>query len=167
MKKRTKIIILAVMIVLLGVTGYLNIALNNSVDETPTSTTTTSYFAAYRQDREAQRDQMLLYYQAIAESESSTPEAVTNANAAREALIAQMDTELIVEGLIKGLGYNDCVITMTSSNVKTKSTSLRTDLRLASNFLAAQGPMKTTLQSGSSFLIIRAVKTIGVNAIEM
>ncbi len=117
MKKRTKIIILAVMIVLLGVTGYLNIALNNSVDETPTSTTTTSYFAAYRQDREAQRDQMLLYYQAIAESESSTPEAVTNANAAREALIAQMDTELIVEGLIKGLGYNDCVITMTSSNV--------------------------------------------------
>ena len=49
--------------------------------------------------------------------ESSTPEAVTNANAAREALIAQMDTELIVEGLIKGLGYNDCVITMTSSNV--------------------------------------------------
>lgn len=117
MKKRTKIIILAVMIVLLGVTGYLNIALNNSVNETPTSTTTTSYFAAYRQDREAQRDQMLLYYQAIAESESSTPEAVTNANAAREALIAQMDTELIVEGLIKGLGYNDCVITMTSSNV--------------------------------------------------
>lgn len=30
MKKRTKIIILAVMVVLLGVTGYLNIALNNS-----------------------------------------------------------------------------------------------------------------------------------------
>ena len=88
MKKRTKIIILAVMIVLLGVTGYLNIALNNSVSDTPTSTTTTSYFASYRQYREDRRDQMLLYYQGIAESENSTEEAVANANAAREALRA-------------------------------------------------------------------------------
>ena len=117
MKKRTKIIILAVMIVLLGVTGYLNIALNNSVSDTPTSTTTTSYFASYRQYREDRRDQMLLYYQGIAESETSTEEAVANANAAREALIAQIDKELVVEGLIMGLGFDDCVIALGSSDV--------------------------------------------------
>lgn len=117
MKKRTKIIILAVMVVLLGVTGYLNVVLNNSVDEVPTQTTTTSYFASYRQDRESRRDQELLYYQAIAESPSSTAEAIAAADQARIDLIAQMDKELVVEGLIKGIGFNDCVITMSSANV--------------------------------------------------
>lgn len=117
MKKRTKIIILAVMVVLLGVTGYLNVALNNASQDVPTQTTTASYFASYREDRESRRDQELLYYQAIAESPDSTPEAVASANAAREALIQQMDTELVVEGVIKGLGFNDCVITLASSNV--------------------------------------------------
>ncbi len=117
MKKRTKIIILAVMVVLLGVTGYLNVALNNASQDVPTQTTTASYFASYREDRESRRDQELLYYQAIAESPDSTPEAIQSANAAREALIQQMDTELVVEGVIKGLGFNDCVITLASSNV--------------------------------------------------
>ena len=117
MKKRTKIIILAVMVVLLGVTGYLNVALNNASQDVPTQTTTASYFASYREDRESRRDQELLYYQAIAESPDSTPEAIQSANAAREALIQQMDAELVVEGVIKGLGFNDCVITLASSNV--------------------------------------------------
>lgn len=118
MKKRTKFIILGVMVVLLGVTGYLNVMLNNSVqDDVPTQTTTASYFASYREDRESRRDQELLYYQAIAESESSSAEAVKNADEARQNLIAQMDKELVVEGLIKGLGFNDCVITMSSANV--------------------------------------------------
>ena len=48
MKKRTKFIILGVMVVLLGVTGYLNVMLNNSVKkgDVPTQTTTASYFAS-------------------------------------------------------------------------------------------------------------------------
>lgn len=118
MKKRTKFIILGVMIVLLGVTGYLNVMLNNSVaDDIPTQTTTASYFASYREDRESRRDQELLYYQAIAESEASSAEAIKNADAARQSLIAQIDKELVVEGLIKGLGFNDCVITMSTANV--------------------------------------------------
>ena len=54
-----------------------------------------------------------------------------------------------------------------SSKVSTKSTSLRTLLRIASSFFAAHGPIKTTRPPGRSFLIRRAVSTIGVSAIEM
>ena len=57
MKKRTKIIILSLMIVLLGVTGYLNIVLNNSVKNVNANTTTASYFTSYRNDRSSTRDQ--------------------------------------------------------------------------------------------------------------
>ena len=56
---------------------------------------------------------------------------------------------------------------ITSSKVSTKSTSLRTDRRLASSFFALHGPIKATLQFLCSFFSRRAVSTIGVSAIEM
>lgn len=127
MKKRTKIIILSLMIVLLGVTGYLNIVLNNSITE-PTNTTTTSYFVSYRNDRETSRDQQILYYDAIIDNESSSEEAVQNAENAKLELIAQMEKELAVEGLIKALGFNDCVISINEKvNVVVDSASLTTE----------------------------------------
>ena len=54
-----------------------------------------------------------------------------------------------------------------SSNVSTKSTSLRTERRLASSFLAAQGPIKAMRQLGSFFFSSRAVSTMGVMVMEM
>ncbi len=117
MKKRTKIIILTLMIVLLGVTGYLNIVLNNSISEQTSTTVTTSYFTSYRNDRESTRDQEILYYDAIIESESSSEAAIEAAEAAKLELIATMEKELAVEGLIKALGFSDCVIAISSSKV--------------------------------------------------
>ena len=55
-------------------------------------------------------------------------------------------------------------IASNSSNVITKSTSLRTVLLLASSFLAAHGPINTTFAFGCSFLMLLAVATIGVSS---
>lgn len=119
MKKRTKIIILSAMVLLLGVTGYLNVALNNSLSskDDGDSTTTSSYFAAYRNDRESTRDQEMLYYDAIIANETSTEEAIAAAEEARLSLVTQMEKELVVEGLIKAKGFEDCVVTISSDNV--------------------------------------------------
>ena len=118
MKKRTKIIIIAAMVLLLGVTGYLNVMLNKSISKVDDgSTTTSSYFQTYRTDRESTRDQEMLYYDAIIASESSTEEAIKNAENAKLALIEQMEQELIVEGLIKSKGFEDCVVTISDANV--------------------------------------------------
>ena len=54
-----------------------------------------------------------------------------------------------------------------SSNVSTKSTSLRMERRLASSFLAAHGPINATRQSGSFCFCSRAVSTMGVMVMEM
>lgn len=119
MKKRTKIIILSAMVLLLGVTGYLNVALNNSLSSNNDgdSTTTSSYFAAYRNDRESTRDQEMLYYDAIIANETSTEVAIAAAEEARLNLVTQMEKELVVEGLIKAKGFEDCVVTISSDNV--------------------------------------------------
>ena len=126
MKKRTIIIILSLMVVLLGVTGYLNIVLNNSVKETNTNVTTTSYFTSYRNDRESTRDQEILYYDAIIDSASSTEAAIAAAEEAKLELISMMEKELAVEGLIKAQGFADCVISIsdTKVNVVVKGTTL-------------------------------------------
>ena len=119
LKKKTKVIILVAMVALLGVTGYLNIALNNNVTQTSSNAiTSANYFSTYREDRQATRDQELLYYDAIIQNESSTSEAVKNAETKKLAIVAQMETELIMEGLIKAKGFEDCIVTNVQPNVK-------------------------------------------------
>ena len=119
MKKKTKIIIITAMVLLLGVTGYLNVMLNNSVSSstTNTQTTTVGYFQTYRTTRESTRDQEMLYYDAIIANEASTEDAVKNAEKSKLALITQMEKELVVEGLIKAKGFEDCVVTISDVNV--------------------------------------------------
>ena len=80
LSKKKKVIILSVMAVLLVVTGYLNIALNQGVVETGSGNITTSnFFTTYRSDREATRNQEIEYYDAIILSESTSAEARSNA----------------------------------------------------------------------------------------
>lgn len=107
------------MVLLLGITGYLNVVLNNSVSNSTggQTTQTASYFQTYRTDRESTRDQELLYYDGIISSESSSELAITNAENAKLALISQMEKELVVEGLIKAKGFDDCVVSISDSNV--------------------------------------------------
>lgn len=129
MKKRTKIIILSAMILLLGVTAYLNIVLNSSINNSDPVTETANYFQTYRSDRESMRDQEMLYYDSIIASDTSTEEAIANAEEARLSLVAQMEKELVVEGLIKAKGFEDCVITISDNNVNAvvKAASLTSD----------------------------------------
>ena len=119
LKKKTKIIILTAMVLLLGVTGYLNIALNNKVQQTSTNVVTSAnYFVTYREDRQATRDQELLYYDAIIANDSSSEEAKKEAEAKKLAIVEQMESELVIEGLIKAKGFEDCIVTKLDPNVK-------------------------------------------------
>ena len=118
LKKKTKIIILSVMVLLLGVTGYLNITLNNQVVSTSSNVTTSSsynYFESYRTDRATSRDQQIMYYDAILEDATSSESEKTEAQSKKMALISDMENELALEYLIKGLGFKDAIVT-TSNN---------------------------------------------------
>ena len=97
----------------------MNIALNQGVVETSGNAITTSnFFTTYRSDRENTRNQEIAYYDAIIKSENTSLEAKQNAEAKKAELIAQMETELVTEGLIKSKGFEDVIVTSTSSNVR-------------------------------------------------
>lgn len=128
LKKRTKIFILIAMVLLLGVTGYLNITLNNNVTTQANAgvVTQANYFDTYRSDRQSTRDQELLYYDAIISSESSTTEAIANAEAKKLEIVNTMESELVMEGLIKAKGFEDVIVTNSANNINVivKATSL-------------------------------------------
>lgn len=117
--KKKKIIILSVMAVLLVVTGFLNVSLNSGVVETGANNVTAgNFFTTYRSDRQSVRDQEIGYYDAIIASSEASASAKESAEAKKQDLIASMETELVTEGLIKAKGFEDVIVTSTSSNVK-------------------------------------------------
>ena len=120
MSKKKKIIIISVMVALLLITGYVNVALNSSLSDgvsTPTSTTSENFYATYRAEREATRAQEIQFYDSIIASATSSDEAKQEAEANKLALISQMEKELVTEGIIRGKGFSDAVITSSDANV--------------------------------------------------
>ena len=150
MKKRTKIIVITAMVLLLGVTGYLNVMLNSSVSNSSIGSTvqTASYFQTYRSTRESTRDQEMLYYDAIIANEASTADAIANAEGLKLDLIAQMEKELVVEGLIKSKGFEDCVVSMIDGNVNVvvKATEL-SSTEVAQILAVIQSQLNTSFEN--------------------
>jgi len=120
LSKKKKVIILSVMIALLLVTGYVNVALNSSLSNTistPTSTTTANFYTSYRNERETTRTQEIQFYDSIIASATSSESAKVEAEQNKVKLIAQMEKELVTEGIIRGKGFADAIVTSSSSNV--------------------------------------------------
>ena len=125
MSKKKKIIILSVMVALLVVTGVVNVVLNNNLttqttnsnSSTQVSTTNQNFYSMYRTERETTRQQELQFYEAIMSSNTASDDAKKDAEDNKMALIAQMEKELITEGIIIGKGFDDAIVTQSSANV--------------------------------------------------
>lgn len=120
--KKKKIIILSVMISLLLVTGYVNVALNSSMSSSSSSVQTASatnanFYSTFRAEREATRTQEMQFYDAIISSDTSSDDAKAEAQANKMNLIDQMEKELVTEGVIRGKGFNDAIVTSSSDNI--------------------------------------------------
>lgn len=121
LSKKKKIIILSVMVALLLVTGFVNVALNSSLSTSSTTTsantTTANFYTTYRTERETTRAQEIQFYDSIIASATSSESAKAEAEQNKVALIAQIEKELVTEGIIRGKGFEDAIITSSSSNV--------------------------------------------------
>lgn len=137
LSKKKKVFILCGMLALLIVTGVLNIVLNGNAISANGSGGNTgggaqssmSFFDTYRADRLATREQTILYLDAIIGNADSDSEAVENARQSKLELTKNMELELVLEGLIKALGFDDVVVTNSteSINVIVKAAELNED----------------------------------------
>lgn len=118
--KKKKVFVLMGMVALLVLTGVLNIVLSNTVDVDDVSDSSASYsnfFTSYKLDRDSSREESFLYYDAIILSTDSSGDAIADAESAKLALTTAIETELVLEGLIKALGFEDAIVTSSTSNI--------------------------------------------------
>lgn len=117
---KKKIIVLCGMILLLVATGVLNYYLNsrnNSQEPTGDGTVVATYFSDYRDYRETTRQETFTYLDTIILSDASSAEAKAAAETQKLDLCSKMETELIIENLIKAKGFDDAVVSMTTGNI--------------------------------------------------
>lgn len=120
MSKKRKIFVVGGFCLLLAITGVLNIVLNkNIISSSANSGTVTAgnFFTTYRTDRTDTRNQEIMYLDAIISSSSASAESKTAAEAKKANLIALMDSELVIEGLIKAKGFEDVIVSSSATNI--------------------------------------------------
>ena len=110
------------MVVLLVVTGYLNVKLNSQESSLETTTTSANFFVTCRADKIASRNYQLELYDAIIKTSTDKNE-VEDAKKQRAKIASRVESELVLEGLIAASGYEDVIVTATddSTNVFVKT----------------------------------------------
>ncbi len=126
--KKKKIFIICGMLVLLVVTGCLNLFLKAPKEELQTTSSSVSLLTSYRASKLETRNSMLEMYDSII-STSKDSQQIMETNAKISDLASRMETETVLEGMIMASGYEDVVVTNVddSYTVMVKSNGLNAD----------------------------------------
>lgn len=127
--KRKKVFIICGMLVLLMVTGGLNLYLNRTNEDLQTTTTSQmSLLTSYRASKMETRNSMLEMYDSII-STSKDADQILETNAKISDLAGRIESETVLEGMIMASGFEDVVVTNVddSYTVMVKSNGLTSD----------------------------------------
>ena len=136
MSNKKKIIVMSGLVLLLAVTAVFNFVLA-SVHPAASpggSVTVSNYFTTYRTERTTTRNEELLQLDSvIALDEAGTTEYDEAVDMKME-IVTAMEQELVIETMIKSLGFSDCVVSVSTAsdnvNVFINSSELNYDTAL-------------------------------------
>lgn len=117
--KKGKIFVLVGMVALLAITGYLNVYINNSANTTieTNAQMNADFFTTYKSDRNAVREQTVMYLDSIINNELSSAESIANAQNEKIRISKQMETEMKLETFIKSVGFEDVAVSNIDENI--------------------------------------------------
>lgn len=137
-KKTGRYLLLAGLIVLLAGVGYLNYALgagaaDPAIDASAAAPSdgvegalsaddlavmsSANYFEDYKVNRESTRNTEVTYLDSIIKDERSDVEQVQDAQAQKIEIVARMESELTIEGLVMAAGFDDAIVTVRQGSV--------------------------------------------------
>ena len=118
MSKGKKIALIVSMVVVLVVAAVVNVTLLTKKNDAPSDgdTVQTSFFASSRLDRQTTRDYEIAELNAILAMEGDEyAEARQNALIRKQQIIDAMETELLLETLLKAQGFADVLVTVNAT----------------------------------------------------
>ncbi|MBR7100095.1 MAG: SpoIIIAH-like family protein [Clostridia bacterium] len=136
MTNKKKIIIMSGLVLLLAVTAVFNFVLAGATDSSVSAggSVTTNYFTTYRNERTTTRNEELVQLDSVIALYEEGSEEYQEAAGMKLEIVTAMEQELILETMIKSLGFSDCVVSLSTEsdnvNVFINSAELNYDTAL-------------------------------------
>ena len=137
MANKKTIIGMAALVGVLAVTSVCNFVLAKSDAETGAdgNMTTSNYFETYRAERTATRNEEIVQLDSVIALYEAGDEKYETATAMKMELVSAMEQELLLENMVKSLGFSDAVVSVSTDsdnvNVFINSSELNYDTALS------------------------------------
>ena len=133
MSNTKKIALMSTLVLLLAVTAIVNFVLAGTKTATVSGAATAeraTYFTTYRATRNTTRSEEFIQLDSVIAANAIDSEEYLAAVARKEELISVMEDELVLESMIKAMGFSDAAVTITDAdniNVFVNSDELTVD----------------------------------------
>ena len=136
MSNKKKVILMSSLVLLLAVTAVFNfIFATTNVSAADDGVTTANYFTTYRSERTATRNEELIQLDSVIALYDVGEEKYEEATEMKMEIVAAMEKELVLENMVKSLGFSDAVVSVSSDsdnvNVFINSSELTYDTALS------------------------------------
>ena len=137
MSNKKKIILMSSLVLLLAATAVFNFvfANTNSIASADKGITTANYFTTYRSERTTTRNEELVQLDSVIALYEAGDERYEEATEMKMDIVAAMEKELVLENMVKSLGFSDAVVSVSADsdnvNVFINSAELNYDTALS------------------------------------
>ena len=114
MSTKKKIIVMSSLVLLLAVTAVFNFIFANSATTTSLNqgVTTANYFETYRSERTTTRNEEIIQLDSVIALYEEGDERYEEATEMKMEIVATMEKELVLENMVKSLGFSDAVVSV-------------------------------------------------------
>lgn len=158
MSNRKKIILMSSLVLLLAVTAIFNFVFANTQSTVVENggVTPANYFTTYRAERTTTRNEALVQLDSVIALYDQGDERYEEATEKKMEIVSVMEKELLLEGMVKSLGFSDAVVAVSTEsdnvNVFINSAELNYDTALS-----IYNMMKEETQIAAANIIIMPV----------
>lgn len=136
MSNKKKIFVMSSLVALLAGTAVFNFVLANASESASSDgVTTANYFTTYRSERTTTRNEELVQLDSVIALYEAGDEKYEEATEMKMEIVAAMEQELILENMVKSLGFSDAVVSVSTDsdnvNVFINSAELNYDTALS------------------------------------
>ena len=137
MSTKKKVILMSSLVLLLVVTAIFNFVFANTATTTSAENgiTTANYFTTYRSERTTTRNEEIVQLDSVIASYEIGDEKYEEATEMKMQIVAAMEKELMLENMVKSLGFSDAVVSVSTDsdniNVFINSSELNYDTALS------------------------------------
>ena len=137
MSNKKKIILMSSLVLLLAVTAVFNFVFANANVRATSSNgvTTANYFTTYRNERTTTRNEEIVQLDSVIALYEEGDEKYETATAMKMEIVSAMERELVLENMVKSLGFSDAVVSVSvdsdNVNVFINSAELNYDTALS------------------------------------